>query len=567
MMNVQSRQIGIITVLVFFTQIIIGQNDLLEKRISFSKQTTTVAAALKLIEELTPCTFSYAGGIVQKEKVVLIWAKGTSVREVLYQMFGHTVHCTQRKNIIILTKNKSNTSTASGYVQNAYGEPIANATVYDPDNLRSTRTNAYGYFEMQLRSDSIKPLVISKSLHRDTLMVAKGDQSLMTHVVLSGRDTTWHDRLMEWPDSIKMGFLKMSQWTEKKIDNLVEMRNVRDTLSRSGQISLVPFVGSNGRLSGRVANDWSLNLIGGLNGAVHFAEVGGVFNVNRGDVRYFQLAGMLNLVDGDVRGCQIGGVANVNNKSINGFQCGGIVNINHGSSVGLMAAGVVNMNLNGVKGLAAAGVYNHSSDTLIGAQIAGIFNTARIVKGVQIGLINKADTVHGASFGFISIVKSGYQQVALHYDEWDYLGMQWRTGTHFFYNIVDIGVQTVPVKTKTHFSYGYGIGVSTNSRKPWVWNNDFTVHHLVPGEWKNSQEYLGRYYCGVEKRWGRIWALAFGFSANLYAFEMNQQQIPLSIEQNQILWSEDNHEGLSYKLWIGWRAGMRFNLNPKPRRS
>ena len=41
------------------------------------------------------------------------------------------------------------------------------------------------------------------------------------------------------------------------------VENIRDTLYREIQISLLPFVGTNGAMSGNVINDFSINMFGG----------------------------------------------------------------------------------------------------------------------------------------------------------------------------------------------------------------------------------------------------------------------------------------------------------------
>jgi hypothetical protein len=50
-------------------------------------------------------------------------------------------------------------------------------------------------------------------------------------------------------------------------------------------------------------------------------------------------------------------------------------------------------------------------------QIAGVFNYSKKLKGVQIGLINIADTSEGYSIGLINIVLKGYHKLSFSANE------------------------------------------------------------------------------------------------------------------------------------------------------
>jgi hypothetical protein len=500
---------------------------------------------------------------------------------VLFQMFGPTIVCTQRKNFIVLTKAKANGLTQSGYIQNQKGEPIANATIYDPVKLSSARTNANGYFEIKLRTDSIPPLIVKKSAYHDTLLLVPSLEKQLSYVVMQEKDTSMKAGLLQFSDSVRVDLLKFGQWTKSQIASLAEVQNVRDSLSRRGQVSFVPGLGTNGRMAGVVENDWSFNVLGGLNGGVRMAEIGGVFNINRGNVRYFQVGGVFNLVEGTFKGMQIGGVANWVDQEVFGFQAAGFINLNQKRVQGMQTAGFMNVNRGGFDGLSAAGFYNHANDSsrglqlagainhvgyLKGAQISGFYNDAKRVDGVQLGIINRADTVRGASIGFLSFVKSGYQELATYYDDLEYAGLQWRTGTHWFYNILDAGVRREPVQNKTHFAFGYGIGISTNDKRPWIWNNDLTCHQYLPGKWMSAFEGVARYHSAIERRLGRVLVLSIGATANFWYAQNGSYALAFPFPSKDFLWHDVTSNGTARAAWVGWRVGMRFSLNPKPRR-
>lgn len=565
---------------IFLSDFAQAQTSMLEKKVIIPSSTYSISEVFTTLSNQTGCVFSYAGGVVDIDKKVQVVAQNKSMRDVLHQMFGNSIQCTERKQFVVLTRMKSGVVTSSGYVQNLKGEPIVNATIYDPVRLTAARTNDYGYYEIKLKSDSVPPLVVNKENFEDTLL--KPADGRLSYITLEQRDTTWLHKAEAWQDSVNVSVLKVQDWTAQAICRISEVRNVHDSLSRDVQVSFLPMIGTNGLLSPKVSNRWSLNIIGGINGGVRGAEVAGMFNIDRGDVAAFQSAGFMNLVLGNVQGMQSAGFMNMVDGKSQGFQSAGFLNVNSNSSFGMQTAGFMNLNRHGYHGLTVAGFYNQTSDTLKGcqvagfmnvanrvegAQIAGFLNKAKVVDGAQIGFINIADTIHGAPIGFLSIIKSGYQQIAPYYDELSYAGIQWRSGTNFFYNIVDVAVRLEPVNGKNFMAFGYGFGISTNTKKPWIWNNDFTVHQYLPGKWIDPQMYVGKWHTGVERKLGRVISLSAGITANVQAYEQGGQSIIFPFSNDQMVWSEKHISGFSYQSWLGWKVGVRFNLNPRPRRS
>ena len=106
------------------------------------------------------------------------------------------------------------------------------------------------------------------------------------------------------------------------------MQNIRDTLYRKFQFSVVPFVGTNHKLSGNVINDFSVNLFGGYALGVKEFEIGRVLNISLGDVDGAQFAGIFNSVGGKMNKMQMAGILNMNRDSVNGYQFAGAINLN-----------------------------------------------------------------------------------------------------------------------------------------------------------------------------------------------------------------------------------------------
>src|SRR5690606_4996829 len=116
-------------------------------------------------------------------------------------------------------------------------------------------------------------------------------------------------------------------------------------------------------------NRFSLNLAGGYTAGVDGVEFGGLFNINKRDAKYFQLAGIFNLVGGNVIGVQL--------------------------------AGVSNQALDTVKGVQISGFINKADSEVLGFQAAVLHNKAKVLKGMQIGIVNVVDSSEGVSIGLI----------------------------------------------------------------------------------------------------------------------------------------------------------------------
>ena len=92
-------------------------------------------------------------------------------------------------------------------------------------------------------------------------------------------------------ETAKINWFERFMPTEEKKS---KFKNFTEQLRRKTQVSFVPYVGSNGKLSGKTTVDYSFNVIGGFNGGVRKLEIGGIFNLDWDSVSYFQLAGIFN---------------------------------------------------------------------------------------------------------------------------------------------------------------------------------------------------------------------------------------------------------------------------------
>lgn len=493
-----------IMVLMAIAQTAWSQTPLLERTITLTLQQERLDIALTRISQQGGFTFSYNPSIVDISRIVNFNFAGQTVREVLEILFEGSIQYKVRGNYIILTKAiNSGAQTYSGYVvDEATGKRLKNVSVYDPLTMSSAVTDEYGFFQIQIdkpTAEEVK-LAVARREYGDTVVYVSPSRKGLLRIPMDFDE----ERMNTLADSVAEKLRRF--WHTKVLaPENVNIRNIQDTLYRTTQVSFWPFIGTNHTLSGNVINDYSFNIFGGYALGVKKLEIGGLFNIDRGDVHGTQLASIFNAVGGKSHGFQAAGIANLNLDSVKGvalagianvswagnekFSGAGIINFTHGRSAGVHLAGVGNFTLGEQQGTHLAGIYNFATRSsgpvqlagvmnftagdhkggqgagivnfaagnvngaqvggilnfaakkLTGAQVSGVLNYATNVRGVQVGLVNIADSVAGVPIGFFSFVMEGYHQLEFAADEVFYLNASFRTGVHHFYNIFTAGVK------------------------------------------------------------------------------------------------------------------------------
>jgi hypothetical protein len=579
----------------------------LERTITINVSQATTGEILNQIEKSVSCVFSYNNHVVNMERKVSVQLTNRTVRQVLDKVFEGQLQYKERGNYIILSKATSN-KVVSGYVENSKGEKIANASVYDLNTLSSATTNEYGYYEMRLKRDEQVALKVSKELYNDTVIPLQPvTPALKTIVIEEENEKTKLPHIAKTiGDTLKSKFNVLSNWTVEQFTGNPNVRNIHDSLYSPFQISVVPFVGTNGRLSGNIENGLSFNLFGGYNGGVRYAEFGTLFNINRKDVRNFQMAGIFNIDGGNVQGFQMGGVMNINmqsmrgvqvggvmnvvDKNVDGVSLGGVMNVVDGQAIGAQIGGVMNVIGGEHKGLALAGVLNlqddrfhgaqvsgflnsargnssglqlagflNEADTLNGVQIAGFVNKAKHINGVQIGFINLSESMSGVPIGFFSYSKKGYHKLEISYDELNYAHLSFRSGAQGFYNILDVAARPkLPFSRNDLFMYGYGVGTAPKLSNRVALNFDVTGHQIFQNKFKSEVNVLAKTFVGVDYNFLNKCSIFAGVTWNAYLTDHDidllhsLEYIPSGIREQK--WGSS----VTAHSWFGWRAGIRF---------
>lgn len=124
-----------------------------------------------------------------------------------------------------------------------------------------------------------------------------------------------------------------------------------------------------------------------------------------------------NMTEGENAGISASGIFNLNRGQTNGvlLQAAGLGNFNVGKAriYGLQIAGILNSNkAESVVGGVQLALLNLGPYTNIRGLQVGLYNKAHDVVGFQIGVINDADSLHGIQIGLINFHRQGLFSVA-----------------------------------------------------------------------------------------------------------------------------------------------------------
>jgi hypothetical protein len=342
--------------------------------------------------------------------------------------------------------------------------------------------------------------------------------------------------------------------------------------TRPFQVSLTPGLSSQGKMSGQVVNNFSLNVLGGYTAGTNGVEIGGLFNIDKKEVKYFQAAGIVNVDGGKMKGFQVAGINNTVLDTSYGFQAAGINNLVKGKFAGFQAGGIYNHVADSVKGVQAAGVANFAKRKLSGAQfagvgnisnketdgvqIAGVFNYSKKLRGVQIGLINVADTSEGYSIGLINVIIKGYHKLSFSTNEIVNINAAFKTGNSRLYSILQAGVNAGSSNRVYSFGYGLGSELNLNKKKTLSLNPELTSQYLYLGSWDYTN-ILNRIHLNFNVKLGKYVSLFAGPAFSVYISDqktaLTDYRFPIPPSQYHVISFGDQVTG-----WFGWNAGINF---------
>jgi len=591
----------------FFCAIAQPKTPILERKITISLNEEKIINVLNQVAQQGKFSFSYNASIINSDQVVTVAATNKSVREVLNQIFKGTMDYKEKSSHLILTKvpiRQTESTTAvvivSGYVEDANTkEKIPDASVYDKKSITSVVTDEYGYFRMKLdKKDKEATIAVSKKNYKDTLVAITAPSNQYLNISITPITT---DSVIIKAETMPVDSVKEEKKEEKKEEERFIMpyedepnvQNISDTLYRDIQISFLPFLGSNGKLSGNIINDYSINMLGGYSLGTRQIELGFFFNLDRGNVKWLQIAGFGNVVGGDVFGIQGAGAFNINRgttvaaqaagfgnlnfKSFSGVQWGGFGNFNlssvHGVSVagfmnttngesrGAQIAGFMNIQSKNLKGFQIAGFSNIADAHVDGSQVSAFFNYGKKVRGTQFGILNVADSMGGVPIGLLSIVKQGYHKIEISADEVFYTNLAFRSGVRQFYNIISASIQPQEsADKKTVWAFGYGLGTAPRLNRWLDLNIDFTSQHISKGDFTDELSTLNKVYLGFDFHLAKKFSITTGVTVNGYLTKSTYTEYPVLFTDYKpsMIYDHTYDNNTNFKLWLGGKVGIRF---------
>jgi len=439
-------------------------------------------------------------------------------------------------------------------------QKIENVSVYNIGDRSSAITDSKGLYALELpENGQLTAINFSKKNYRDTTIFHEALEHLELDLALVP------DRKQTDPlDPLTADLLTPAPISELKLvklfvpeEAMINAENIKVYEKRAAQISFLPYLGSNAKVSGTVTNNISLNVLAGFTGAVNGVEIGSILNISKRHVngvqiagfgnitgdysRGAQVAGFFNKTTGTIQGLQLAGFTNLVRDTVSGLQVAGFLNTAKGSVSGLQLVGFSNIvkdKLNGVQiagfnnvqlgelnGVQISGFNNYSNKTMDGLQLTGFLNIARgnvkigqvagfanysdgVHKGVQVagfinmadslsgfqlGVVNISDNSKGISIGLVNHVKQGYRSFELSANEVLPLNLSYRSGTHKFYNVYSVGFNPAGKSSAGAYRWSVGFGFGSILYQNAKWAFDLELSANQINEYKIWENELNLY--------------------------------------------------------------------------
>jgi len=588
-----------------------AQESYLSRKVTLNIPNCSLEVALREIGKAGQFRFSYDADLFPGDRQVSLKARNTTVNILLKEMLGKDVCPREVGNHVILVRSRNtarekqpfSTMMVTGIILDAFDRrPMEEVTVYEVGNERSAITRKNGTYKLVMPSGKkIRGVAFCKSGYADTVVFIRQAHDQRVDMLLRPL-TGGLSKINSLPGTVvikgtdSMGFVR---WLVPR-ETMINSKNLDIRTSRTFQVSVIPYIGTNWKVTGSTTNKFSLNLLAGYTGGLKGVEIGGLLNITRNSIRGLQIGGLGNMVGGPGRGWQIGGLFNIDlgkfegvqagglfnyvPDTIKGVQIGGLANILTGKINGVQIAGLANivthncdgwqvaglMNLtiqdvrqvqisglinwgNNVDGLQVAGLVNIAGKSITGVQIAGLLNCATTVYGLQLGLINVSnEIVQGVPLGLFSYVQRGYHLFELSGNEIFFGNVGFKSGTRSFYNFVQFGMGS---DYKLQGSYGIGtivtlkkkLSLSIDASVGFVCHPTDTIYHGM----------LLKFNPALEYRFAKHFAIFLGPAYNFFLFSKGE---PSATSRGLSTYDFyfTSTENASIQMWLGGVLGVRL---------
>lgn len=605
-----NKRLTILSLLVCATITLFAQQSHLSRKISIHLSQVELSVALEQIGRVGQFRFSYDASFLDGNRRVTVQATNQPVEKILREILGKGVRIKEVGSHVILIKgvteeekrNKEADFVVSGVIYNAINRNrLDRVTVYEVEKKNSALTAMNGFYQVVIPGGKpSRGLCFSKVGYIDTVIFVRQVEKQNLNVFLHPIDSV--HRLTPKSAELRINAMDSSTFVKWIVpqETMINSINLVDRGSRAFQTSIIPYIGSNWKMTGSITNSVSLNLLAGYTGGLSGVEVGGLLNIVRNEVHGVQIGGLGNIVGGKangtqvggllnynmgsfrgvniggllnyiadtIKGVQIGGLSNVVTGRVKGVQIGGLANIATKSSDGWQIAGLANVTLRDVNQVQIAGLLNYGNDVdgvqlagflnitkrrNSGVQISALLNYATTLNGLQLGLINVANNVErGVPIGLFSYVQKGYHLFELSGNEIFYGNVAFKSGTRAFYNFVQFGMGS---DVKMQISYGIGsifslskkLSINVDASAGFVYHPTDTVYHGL----------LLKFAPALEYRFMKHFALFAGPAYNCFVFSKGE---PSATSRGLSFYDFyfTSTQNASIQMWIGGVVGVRF---------
>ncbi|MEI6882888.1 MAG: hypothetical protein WCO02_00265 [Bacteroidota bacterium] len=584
-------------ILVLLTQPLwaLSGDSFLSRKISLNIPSCSLETALREIGKAGCFRFSYDADLIPAGRKVDLKAGNSRVSDLLKEILGKEIRPMEIGNHVVLIRNKSAAREKKPYpdivitgsiLDASSREPLKDATVYETENRKSAITAVNGSFKLLIPTGrKCRSLTFCKTGYADTVIFIKQDEEYKIDILLRPLEESL-SRLNPVPGLITVNLidsLGFVNWVVPRM-TMVNARNLEVRTSAAVQLSIIPYIGTNWKVTGSVTNRFSLNLLAGYTGGLKGFELGGLLNITRKDVCGLQIGGLGNIVGGNTRGLQVGGLFNYDlgtfhgvqlaglfnymPDTIHGLQLGGLVNIIKTQSKAWQVSGLLNLDLkdarkvqltglmnysHNVDGLQLSGLLNIAQNHNDGVQICGLVNYATIVNGLQFGLINISNTVEkGVPIGIFSYVQNGYHTIEVSGNEIFYGNVGFKSGTKPFYTFVQFGMGS-----DYKLQGSYGIGTIFTLKKKLSMNIDASaglVYHPTDTVYHG---FLLKVNPSLEYRFAKHFAIFIGPAYNFFLFTKGSASAtPRGLSPYDFYFESTPNS--SIQMWLGGVLGVRF---------
>ena len=520
------------------------QSQILGKKISIQVSDQPIFTVLQEISTKGQFDFSYNASIIDGDQRVSIDVQNEPVQDILRRMIpDQQIQFKERKGVLIIYKIKLRQEVImvshklKGIVTDVNGNPLDSVRIVDVHAQLETWSTDAGAFEFiipnpeyRLRLDFEKEGYFNKK--REVYL----NKDLGISVIL--------EAIPEDEEVIQV--TQRSIVNEEPIFASVEDKGVAglmiggsiDTEVRTGDslytkfasVGLFPVASTKGvkwgekitpgkelnRFAFHVLADYGAGIDGfafsGLTSVYKYnvkgVEIAGLGNYTGGNTKGIQIAGLFNSNTLYTSGAQVAGITNVNMLDLYGAQVAGLVNVNRDQLYGVQVAGIGNYTLNRVNGMQISSIMNKTRD-LQGVQVTAIYNRARYAKGLQVGLINSSNRTDGIQLGLINIadslpyglpvglinvVRNGYSNIEVAYDDQRFGDLSVRSGVKHFYTGFKVGFG-IDYANPT-YRLGLTAGTEWKLIGPLNFNLDLDAYHVTENPWTSELSFLSRVKSG-----------------------------------------------------------------------